>query len=196
MVAPALRPAVTVDALIEEHIDFATSLARGLRSRLPNCVDSEELQSDAYLGLIKAARGFDPSRGVLFRTYATRHINGAMIDGLRKRHHLRLRLPRRTIWSLDAPAGCADGHPLTLGDTLPDTRCQPADHRIETRDEIEHAMVRLDGLARQLLTDTYLRGMQRRQIARRDGVTPSAVSSRLKTVHRRLEAMRCQDQAR
>ena len=196
MVAPALRPPATRNALIEDHVAFAASLARGMRSRLPSCVDRDELESDAYLGLIRAARTFDPSRGVQFRTFATRHINGAMIDGLRKRNHLRLRLPQRTIWSLDTPVGCLDGHPTMLGDTLPDTRSRPVDHQVEMTDEIESVMVRMDGSSRKLLADTYLRGMQRKQIARRDGVTPSAISSRLKTVHRRLEAMRCQDQAR
>jgi DNA-directed RNA polymerase specialized sigma subunit len=68
--------ALSPDELIEQNLGFARSLVRRLSRRLPASVDVEELESDAYLGLMMAARTFDPDRGVIFRTYATTRIHG------------------------------------------------------------------------------------------------------------------------
>jgi RNA polymerase sigma factor for flagellar operon FliA len=71
------------DELIEQHLQFAKSQSHRLHKRLPSHVDVEELESDAYPGLLKAARTFDPERGVQFRTCAAKRIFGAMLDGIR-----------------------------------------------------------------------------------------------------------------
>lgn len=68
------------DELVELHLGFAKALAHRLRLRLPLCVDVEELESDAYLGLLKEARTFDPDRGVLFRTFVAPRIRDAILD--------------------------------------------------------------------------------------------------------------------
>ena len=39
-------------------------------------VDVEELEADAYFGLLKAAENFDPTRNVKFRTFAAKRIHG------------------------------------------------------------------------------------------------------------------------
>ncbi len=47
--------------------------------------DMEDLISAGTLGLVKAARGFDPTMNAEFRTYAYIRIRGAVIDELRRR---------------------------------------------------------------------------------------------------------------
>lgn len=60
--------------------------------------DLDELKSAAYLGLVKAARRFDPTRGFTFKTYAFTKIDRAM-SGL---HRLHL---RQTGWRYDDGSG-------------------------------------------------------------------------------------------
>jgi RNA polymerase sigma factor for flagellar operon FliA len=56
---------------------LAKSLGRGR--------DTDELLSAGMLGLVQAARSFDPHRDVKFATYAYLRIRGAVIDSLRGR---------------------------------------------------------------------------------------------------------------
>lgn len=46
---------------------------------------SPDVDSDALLGLLKACRSFDPSRGAAFKTYLTQRVRGEVLDGLRDR---------------------------------------------------------------------------------------------------------------
>ena len=52
--------------------------------KLPPSVDKDDVFGAAELGLVEAARAFDPSRGVLFKTFAFYRIRGAVYDALRK----------------------------------------------------------------------------------------------------------------
>ncbi|MDR0822007.1 MAG: sigma-70 family RNA polymerase sigma factor [Oscillospiraceae bacterium] len=58
---------------IESNLPLAHSLARKFAGR---GIDYEELYSAACLGLVKAAKGFDESRGLMFSTYAVPVILG------------------------------------------------------------------------------------------------------------------------
>ncbi len=58
-------------------------IAARLASRMPSCVEKEDLVGVGTLGLIDAINRFDPSRGVSFKTYAEIRIRGAMLDSLR-----------------------------------------------------------------------------------------------------------------
>jgi RNA polymerase sigma factor for flagellar operon FliA len=49
----------------------------------PRYVDRQELARAGALGLVEAARRFDPSRGVPFDRYAARRIRGAILDSVR-----------------------------------------------------------------------------------------------------------------
>jgi RNA polymerase sigma factor for flagellar operon FliA len=74
----------TVDSLVMQHQDYVRSLARGIARKLPRHVDFEELVSLGQVGLISAARQFEPGRGVAFATFAYYRIRGAIFDGLRQ----------------------------------------------------------------------------------------------------------------
>ena len=53
-----------------------------------NNAGMEDLISAGTLGLVKAARGFDPTKNARFKTYAYLRIRGAVIDELRGRSFL------------------------------------------------------------------------------------------------------------
>jgi RNA polymerase sigma factor FliA len=66
-----------------EHLPIVRFIARRIHERLPQHVPIEDLYSAGVLGLLHAFGRFDPSKKVLFRTYAQFRIRGAMLDSLR-----------------------------------------------------------------------------------------------------------------
>jgi len=85
-----------VDPLVVENMDFVRHILGRVLVELPTGVDEENLLSAGTLGLLEAARGFDPDRGVAFRTFAYRRIRGAIIDELRRN----CPLPQRVLENL------------------------------------------------------------------------------------------------
>lgn len=69
---------------MEKHVGYVRIVARRERARLGGQVDLEELIADGALGLVDAARRFEPGRGLTFLTFAHHRIRGAMLDGLRQ----------------------------------------------------------------------------------------------------------------
>jgi RNA polymerase sigma-B factor len=77
--------------LVLDHLDLAEALAARFAGRGR---EREDLIQVAYLGLIKAARGFDDNRGVSFTAYAAPTITGELKRYLRDRCWV-VRPPRR-----------------------------------------------------------------------------------------------------
>lgn len=71
------------DVLIEEYIPLVKYVAGRLAINLPSSVDSGDLESFGFFGLLDAIEKFDHTREVKFETYASTRIRGAIIDGLR-----------------------------------------------------------------------------------------------------------------
>ena len=66
-----------------KHLPIVRFIARRVHERLPQHVPIEDLYSAGVLGLVDAFVRFDPSKHVLFRTYAQYRIRGAILDSLR-----------------------------------------------------------------------------------------------------------------
>jgi RNA polymerase sigma factor for flagellar operon FliA len=66
-----------------EHLPIVRFIAQRIHARLPQHVPVEDLYSAGVLGLLDAFGRFDPSKQVLFRTYAQYRIRGAILDSLR-----------------------------------------------------------------------------------------------------------------
>jgi RNA polymerase sigma factor FliA len=66
-----------------EHLPIVRFVARRIHERLPKHVPIDDLYSAGVLGLVDAFVRFDPSKHVLFRTYAQYRIRGAILDSLR-----------------------------------------------------------------------------------------------------------------
>lgn len=75
---------LTRDELVQRHIGLVHYLARRLHSTLADDADLDELVSAGMIGLLAAAEGFEPARGLSFSTYAATRIRGAMLDELRR----------------------------------------------------------------------------------------------------------------
>jgi RNA polymerase sigma factor FliA len=70
--------------LIEAYRSYSHAIAAEVLKKLPFSVDRDDAIGAAELGLVEAAQKFDPSRGVLFKTFAYYRIRGAIYDALRK----------------------------------------------------------------------------------------------------------------
>src|SRR5215510_6805976 len=77
-----LRP--DVNQLIHSYRSYARAIASEMLRKLPPHIEKGDIFGAAELGLVEAARAFDPSRGVLFKTFAFYRIRGAVYDALRK----------------------------------------------------------------------------------------------------------------
>ncbi len=70
--------------LIEGCQGLVRSLAIQVQKKLPSRVELDDLIADGQIGLVEAARDFDPTRGAKFSTYAYYRIRGAIYDGLNR----------------------------------------------------------------------------------------------------------------
>ncbi|OWY39173.1 RNA polymerase sigma factor FliA [Xenophilus sp. AP218F] len=78
----SMAPSVEID--VETHAPLVRKLASIMIARLPASVELGDLIQVGMIGLIEAARQFDPNQGVQFETFASQRIRGAMLDELRR----------------------------------------------------------------------------------------------------------------
>lgn len=69
--------------LVEEHLELVDKIVRGMLRRLPSHIDKADLVQQGRIGLMEAARRYDPTSAATFKTFATYRIRGEIIDGLR-----------------------------------------------------------------------------------------------------------------
>lgn len=98
------------NSLIIKHLPLAKKLAYRRWRRLPTQFDREEIEADAIFGLVDAADRFDASLSTPFEAFASKRIQGAMIDSLRKQDVLSRR-ERVNVSKVDK-ALCALTHEL------------------------------------------------------------------------------------
>ncbi len=81
-----------MDALIDQYIGLAQSVAQQVWRTAPHALELDELIGIAHLGLVMAARrwesycaerGFDPEALEYFKPFVVRRVHGALIDALR-----------------------------------------------------------------------------------------------------------------
>ncbi len=73
------------DELVRGHMSLVSYAVNEMASRLPRHVLRSDLISAGFEGLARAARSYDPDRGVAFDRYASIRIKGALLDELRRR---------------------------------------------------------------------------------------------------------------
>jgi len=75
---------VSDDELITKHAKLVKRIAFHLMHRLPPNVQAEDLIQAGMIGLLEAARQYDPTQGASFETYAGIRVRGAMLDEIRR----------------------------------------------------------------------------------------------------------------
>lgn len=72
------------DELLAEYAPLVKRIAYHMVSRLPASIQPDDLIQAGMIGLLEAARNYNPSHGASFETYAGIRIRGAMIDEIRR----------------------------------------------------------------------------------------------------------------
>lgn len=90
--------------------------------------------------------------------------------------------------SLDAMVGCTVDYPVTLAETLPDTRDQARRHFEEDRQQLEGAMDLLEQKTRAAIELVYFNELPRKEVAQKIGVSPMTVTRHL---HKGVEQLVC-----
>jgi RNA polymerase sigma factor for flagellar operon FliA len=91
---------------VKQHEALVRKLAGRVRAQLDLSVDLDDLIAYGFRGLVEARDRFDPSRGVLFTTFAHYRIRGAILDGVRQMAYLprKAHEQRRAAEALDRMA--------------------------------------------------------------------------------------------
>ncbi|MEO0406339.1 MAG: sigma-70 family RNA polymerase sigma factor, partial [Cyanobacteria bacterium P01_A01_bin.135] len=91
----------------------------------------------------------------------------------------RLAMKNRAPLSLDATISHQTDSTITLGDTLPDLGYQTLQQREEDRQLIQRALGQLEDRTRTIIEAVFLKGMSRKDVAARIGVSPMTVTRRI-----------------
>jgi RNA polymerase sigma factor (sigma-70 family) len=174
MVKRCLTPAQ--QSLAESHMRLAQSRGRRYSNVVP-CL-SEDVMSVAYLGLVIAAAGFDPSRGAKFSSYAVPVIDGTIKDFLKH----------------EVPVGYRDGKSLRskgfpgtyrLTHDRHDEKQPWPGQEIESRDAFERLVKLAPKRCKTMLRHVFAEGIAFLESAELQGIGQSTMGNRM------AEAKRC-----
>jgi RNA polymerase sigma factor FliA len=70
--------------LIHDHLFLVDIIARRMVTQVPSFMNRDDIKSAGMLGLLDAANKFDPTKNILFKTFAEYRIRGAILDEMRK----------------------------------------------------------------------------------------------------------------
>lgn len=154
--------------LVVRHLPVARSLAARYAGR---GVEIDDLRQAARMGLVKAARGYDPSQGE-FLSYAVAMANGEMRHCFREvaRGVRTQRLDDDSQGSLAERLGAPD----------------PGFERAEARVMVAEAIDELDEVDRTIVRLRFLEDLSQAEIGERVGATQAQVSRALARIIRRM----------
>jgi RNA polymerase sigma-B factor len=95
---------------------------------------------------------------------------------------------RQTL-SLDATVGQMLDYPVTLGDSLPDTRDRDRQYMEEERQQLAGMIGQLEPKTQQAIEYVYIKGMPRKEAAKKIGVSPMTVTRHLQRGVKQLSSM-------
>lgn len=183
----AIRGEAEVDRLVNSNrklVDYMVN--RYLKRYYVGTMEREDLVSWGMLGLVNAARAWDPQRSASFSTLACRAIERMIIRGVNREWRPE---PEQATVSLDQmiSGGRSEGSEDRFVDQL------PADENVERAllDTVQGVALKsaLDTLEpdqRQLIERHYLREESVQDIARDLGISRQGVYSRERAIFRRL----------
>lgn len=70
--------------IIREHLYLVDIIVGRMATQVPSFMNKEDMKSAGMLGLLDAANKFDPTKNILFKTFAEYRIRGAIFDEMRK----------------------------------------------------------------------------------------------------------------
>lgn len=164
--------------LFEQYRLLPRRMAVAYSRRLPACVDVDDLEQWGLIGLMEAARRFDPDRDVRFTTFAGRRIHGAMVDGIRSMDwapRLSRNRGEKITKLVSLETIIADGkNPVSLEDTLESHEPQPG-RDAENADEVGNLLRGLRKHHREIFETYYVQDHSSKDLAESLGLTQSRI---------------------
>ena len=142
------------------------------RKYLNSGEDVEDLAGIARIGMIKAIKSFDPSKGVKFSTYASRCMTNEILMYFRKEKKHKSNISIEQPLSYDG-----EGNEMKLGD-LVDSGDDILGEIVE-REEIirlRQAVEQLGGRDRVIIEEMYFKGKTQKQVSELLGLSQSHIS--------------------
>jgi RNA polymerase sigma factor for flagellar operon FliA len=76
------------EALVMAHLGMVKRVALHLKARIPPFMELDELMQVGMIGLLEAARAYDPTKGIEFESFALSRVRGAILDEVRQLSYL------------------------------------------------------------------------------------------------------------
>lgn len=73
-----------ISQIIKDHLYLVDILVGRMVTQVPNFMTSDDMKSAGMLGLFDAAKRYDSSKNIKFKTFAEYRIRGAILDEMRK----------------------------------------------------------------------------------------------------------------
>lgn len=190
--AAVMRPDHEVRRLVNDNRSLVEwSVNRYLDRHAVSGADRDDLVSWGLLGLLSAARAFDPDRGFRFSTLAAMAIERSIARGAMQASNHQARL-----LSLDEAlreTGTSEGETRWV-DVMRDESAEREIGRTEELALLNHAMVRLRPQQQELIKAHFFQGHSLADLARQWGTTRQAVAGQmrrtLRALRRAMEPMR------
>jgi RNA polymerase primary sigma factor len=179
-----------IERIVQQNSGLiALLVGRTLRRcpRLPTVYDYDDLYSLGNIGLLSAARTYDPQRGVAFSTYAYRCIEHAILGALKREWDQQIECVCLSQLSAEE-----DENPIEdqIRDTAPDAS-KVALHRSD-RELLDAAMAGLPDRQQEVIRSIYFDGESIADVARRWRLSMQAVQKQhvlaLKALKHRLRS--------
>mgnify|MGYP000288936983 CR=1 FL=1 len=184
----ALRSEAEVARLVEENrrlVDYMVN--RYLQRYYVGNMERDDLVSWGMIGLVNAARAWDPARSTAFSTLACRAIERMIIRGVSREWKPE---QANVTMSLDALLGerNGDGSDERFVDRLAGEEDTEEDFlKADTGLEIRRALAELPPDQQELIRRHYFEGQSVKEIAQELGMSRQGVYSREKGILRRLK---------
>ena len=162
------------------NFDRTVGYAEKYAARLPNCVDKGAVVGAACLGLVQAAKRWQPQRGLKWYTFAMPRIRGAMLDELREQDIL----PRTARdKGIKAPIFMdIDGSQWEAKEPSPVDLAAAS----ELRSRVRFAVSELSAQIRRVIRLYYFRGLKLRDVGKAEGIGESRVCQLMRNGRERL----------
>ncbi len=186
MAAP-LRSEAEVHRLVNENRRLVEYMVnRYLKRYHVGTMERDDLVSWGMMGLINAARAFDPSRNVAFSTLACRAIERMIIRGVNREWHPDREQVTVSLDELIHGANGEGGDDRFIDQLPADENVEKTMLHTEQGSVIDDALNTLTPEQRELIVRHFFEGESVQDIARSMGMSRQGVYSRQKAIFKRL----------
>ena len=181
---------------IKQYTPMVRTIARQFTK---NPIEMKDLMQEGYIGLIEAAKRYDPDAGVKFDSYASWWVRKYIREYI-IRHGQTVSLPFKTrdyhrsaTLDMDRPLYQEENGPVRFADLLTDGKTPETERiRQEEHQRLNEAIDKLSARERQIICKIYGIGQKKvpqKQIAQQLGITPMTVWRIQETAPKKMKKM-------